>query len=337
VAIYRQVFAEILPTLTGSDFRARLAEVCAELEDSGFVRLPRGNHLFDRAGSDSLPVWLELIDEALAPEPLPVDPQTYPWPPELRFACDIRDARHLSELLSVQRFLATGGRTRPLVPAKERSVELFGHEKRLEEMRRGSLFGMGRLSLDLLRCFIVRPPLVHERAPMCDHPRPLLIVENHSTYHSFARWNETHAYFAAVIFGSGDSFTTGAAGLADISRGAGWDNRIFYFGDIDVKGLVIPIAAAMTLRAEGLPALLPHLGCYRRAFERALHAHLPITIPTILPNGAQEWLGAELATLAQVWFARGIRIPQELVGWEELLRDGERFANLMDSGQGDGN
>jgi hypothetical protein len=325
VKTYRQVFAEILPALIGADFRARLAAVCAELEAAGRARLPRSHALYDHTCGSSLPIWLELIDETKTREPLPVDPLTHAWPPELRFACDIRDPRQLRELLCVQRFLAAGGRTRPLVPAKERSIELFGDEKRLEEIRRGALFDPGRLSLELLRCFIIRPPLVHELAPVSDHLRPLLVIENHSTWHSFVRWNREQGVYAAVVFGSGDSFKTGAAGLPEIAQQTRWDGRAFYFGDIDVKGLLIPLAASLTLRAEGLQELLPHTGCYLRAMERVTQIDPPILSATLLPEGAHEWLGPELGLLAQGWLGRGIRVSQELVGWEELRRNGKEF------------
>lgn len=35
---------------------------------------------------------------------------------------------------------------------------------------------------------------------------------------------------------------------------------------------------------------------------------------------AMEWLGPELAHAAQSSLSRGVRVPQELVGWEELKR-----------------
>lgn len=328
VELYRQVFAEILPALGSTDLRTRLAAVCAELASGGFLRLPRGDQLYDHAGSIALPMWLEMVDEPKTRDPLPVNPLTHAWPPELRFACDIRDARQLSELLAVQRFLSAGGRFRPLVPAKERSVELFGDEKRLEEIRRSSLFDPGRLSLDLLRCFIVRPPLVHEFGPKADRPRPLIVIENHSTWHSFVRWNRDCGLYTAVVYGNGDSFKTGAAGIPEIGRDSNWDGRTFYFGDIDVKGLLIPMAASLTLRAEDCSALIPQTGCYARAMDQAGKIALPIGLSTDLPGGARAWLSEDIGDAAQGWLARGIRVPQELVGWQELHRDGCEFAGI---------
>jgi hypothetical protein len=101
-----------------------------------------------------------------------------------------------------------GGRTRPIVPAKQRSVELFGEEKQLEELRSSTLFGEGRTSLDLLRCFAVLPPLVFEALSPANNPRPILVLENYSTYHTFARWNQSAQDYEALFYGNGDTFET---------------------------------------------------------------------------------------------------------------------------------
>jgi hypothetical protein len=270
---------------------------------------------------------VELVRPDERRAPLPVDPESYAWAPELRFACTLRDARQLDVLLRVQRFLSEGGRQRPLVPMKERSAELFGKEKRLDVLRNSALFQSGHLSLDLLRCFSVPPPLIWEGA-ITSKSSPVLVVENHSTYHSFARWNREMRFYAAIVYGNGDAFKGSAAGVCDIVREISWDGRLFYFGDLDPEGLLIPPAASATLTTVDLPAAIPHEGCYRRLFYRATVVPLPSGAKLRFDGEGRIWLGESLAADVESWFDRGIRLPQELVGWEELAKDGTTFATV---------
>jgi hypothetical protein len=323
--LYRPAFAAFCPTLPAPEARAKLAGWLTQLAENGDLLLPKGRRLYDRAESGDLPAWVKLVRSDAVDAPLPIDPETFAWAAELRFACTVRDARQLDVLLRVQRFLADGGRERPMVPLKERSIELFGHEKRLDMLRGGSLFASGRLSLDLLRCFPVPSVLWHEAVPLSRGPSPVLVIENHSTYHSFARWNREERAFCAIVYGHGDAFKSGAAGLAELVRALPWDGRLFYFGDIDPEGLLIPLAASATLSTVEMPALCAHRGCYRRLLARAGLVSLPSGPKLGLATDSRSWLGYELAVEVEAWFQRGTRVAQELVGWEELLRDGSSF------------
>jgi Wadjet protein JetD, C-terminal len=325
---YRQVFAKMCPILSPPEARTKLAGWLSLLVETDDIVLPKGRRLYDRSGSGDLPAWVELVRPGELTEQLPVDPEIYAWAPELRFACTIHDARQLHILLRVQQFLADGGRQRPLIPVKERSVELFGKEKRLEMMRNGTLFLPGRLSFELLRCFPVPPPMVWESSPADGVPRPVIVLENHSTYHSFHRWNQDSRVFAAVVYGSGDALKTSAPGLAEVVRSLSWDGRFFYFGDIDPEGFLIPLAASAALSTVELSGLTAHRGCYLRLLERANHASLPSGGKLALPQGCKAWLGNDLASKIEDWFDRGVRVPQELVGWDQLVIDGAEFARV---------
>ncbi len=231
-------------------------------------------------------------------------------------------------MLRIHRFLAEGGRTRSRVPIKERSAELFGQEKRLDTLKDGALFLPGRLTLEALRCFVVAPPLVWEPLPASTALRPLLVLENHGTFHSFARWNRAAAAYAAVIYGAGDAFKTLAPSLAFTLGAMAWDGRTLYFGDLDAEGLTIPLVARHSFRAAGLSDPIAHVGCYQQLLLRAADVELPRAAePMELPPDVPAWLGDELAAKVGTWFMRGTRIPQELVGWEVLLNDGATFAH----------
>ncbi len=325
-ADYRRVFAEMCPTLPPPDARAKLAGWLSLLAETNEISLPKGSRLYDRSYSGDLPAWVELMQPNELREPLPVDPESFAWAPELRFAHAVRDARQLHVLLLVQQFLAEGGRERPLVPIKERSIELLGKEKRLEMLKGGWLFEPGRLSLELLRCFLVPPPLLWESPGGEARSRPVLALENHNTYHSFAKWNRTASCYAAVVFGNGDAFKSGAAGLVEVVRSLSWDGRLFYFGDLDPEGLIIPLAASATLSTVEMPGLQSHHGCYRKLLARANAITLPTGREIVFPTDSRAWLGEDLAGDVASWFDKGIRLAQELVGWEQLLLDGANFA-----------
>lgn len=325
-AEYRAAFADACPILGAEESRDRLAALFEELEGEAQISLPRSQHLYDRAGAAKLPAWIDISREISRRQPLAVDPKIFPWAPELRFACDIRDTRQIAFLLRFQEFLSTGGRTRPMVPAKERSVELFGEEKRLERLKNGPLFGPDRITLDLLRCYIVLPPLVFEAVPAEQNARPILILENYSTYHTFTRWNRQTKIYEAIVYGHGETFDTAAAGLVEMTRSMNWDGRAFYFGDVDVKGIMIAVAASETLRATHGAKIHPHIGCYRRLLRRASEVQLPSGVALSLPEQCRGWLGEDIAREAENWLERGIRLPQELVGFEELSQSGEAFA-----------
>jgi len=325
-ADYRRVFAEMCPMLPPPDARAKLAGWLSLLAETNDISLPKGSRLYDRSDSGNLPAWVELTRPDELREPLPVDPEKFAWAPELRFAHTVRDARQLHVLLLVQQFLAEGGRGRPLVPIKERSIELFGREKRLEMLKGGWLFEPRRLSLELLRCFLVPPPLLWESPGGETRSCPVLVLENHNTYHSFARWNRAASCYAAVVFGNGDAFKSGAAGLVEVVRSLSWDGRLFYFGDLDPEGLIIPLAASATLSTVEMPALQPHHGCYRKLLARAKAATLPTGTELVFPMDSRGWLGEDLASDVESWFGKGVRLAQELVGWEQLLLDGVNFA-----------
>ena len=58
----------------------------------------------------------------------------------------------------------------PLVPAKERSLEIFGDEKRLQRMCQSGML-MGKLPLSVLGCFQVSAPLPYRPAAAPARPR----------------------------------------------------------------------------------------------------------------------------------------------------------------------
>lgn len=241
----------------------------------------------------------------------------FPWVPELAFLREARVNLPFAELRQLNEFLAAGGRDRELVPIKERSLQLFGDEKRLDVLADSALFRDGRLTLAHLRCEVVSEPLAWKRGPAEAADKPVIVLENAATWHSYDRWNQATAQFSAVIYGGGNRFVDGVGFLAEIFRELGGQRRVFYFGDFDAAGLVIPQRASRRAVELGLPAIEPHLWSYRRLLTFAGKAE-PVAEAGQPSADLCAWLG-ELGGEVGAQLTADKRLAQENVGWE-LLR-----------------
>ncbi|MCC6232546.1 MAG: hypothetical protein IT580_07875 [Verrucomicrobiales bacterium] len=236
------------------------------------------------------------------------------WEPELAFLREARTQVDFEDWLALNQFLASGGRHRPVVPIKERSLQIFGDEKRLDALLVAAPFRTGSLSPETFRCRLVGEPLGWRRGPS-SHP-PVLVVENAATWDSFCRWNDRVAAFSAVVYGRGLAFAESVTHLREIFRELGGVRPLFYFGDLDPAGLEIPARASRRALAEGWPPIAPH----RWSYQHLLQAGLGHETPWEGPDASEEalrWLG-DLEHAARSLFSRGQRLAQEHVGWEWL-------------------
>lgn len=293
--------------------REALAAYLTALRDQGHLQLPQQRNLWDLTPAPPLPRWVQLA--ASAPTGAPIDHRSIAWPPELarlidepRIAADV-----LADLLEIKRFLADGGRRREPVPLRERSVELLGDEKRLDVLLRSRLAARVGLGPELLRVRAVPVPIVWEPGPAASDATTILVIENLHTYDSFRRWNAREGGYLAVVYGSGKAF---AGMLDDLGRivvelGA---FEIHYFGDLDAEGLQIPAAAA---RALGALPLLPAERWYDLLLERGAGRSLPDVEPNA-PESGLQWLPERLRARVRPLLVTGRRLPQELVGWDQL-------------------
>lgn len=144
-----------------------------------------------------------------------------------------------------------------VVPVRERSLQIFGDEKRLEQLsQEGVLFG--RLTFADLGCEYLSPPLARVKVGT----GPSLVVENHTTFHVMARaCSEGFLGYGEIIYGGGNQVV---ASVDQIPVGS------LYFGDLDKAGLRI----AGTLNrlgvkpAAGLYELLICQTQYARKLDR---------------------------------------------------------------------
>jgi hypothetical protein len=303
---------------TSPSKRERLRAVIDELEACEHVTLPRERRLYDRTAQPPLPAYVTLTAPATA-RPARPDAARHPWPPDLRWAAGLSPPatrEDVAVLEAVARFLADGGSRRPVVPVQERSLALFGDEKRLDSLRGGRLFFARRLTLELLRCAPAPPPFVFSR--LSDRPT-MLAVENSAAYATFRQLLDGGELFGVVAYGAGKHFMASVAYAEELPVRP---SRVLYFGDLDVEGLTIPATASR--RASGLlpvplPPVEPAVALYELLLAREPRPMAGRARPE--PGPDLEWLPEPLRVRAGAVLAAGRRIPQEAIGYEVLSAD----------------
>jgi hypothetical protein len=274
----------------------------------------------DRVEIPPLPRFVVPFDRVADP-PVGREAASYAWRPELEWASRLPLRRSEFEALrAIQAFLRERRADRPIVPTGERSLELFADEKRLDILRRNRrLFAPGRLSLDMLRTRAYAPPFAHRQVgtgPVA------LVLENVATYHSVLGALPERSPVGLVIFGAGGNFAASVCYLAELAaeHPAANITEIRYFGDLDRRGLEIPIAADVAARQAGLPRVRPAIGLWARLLRIGRRGSHPIVEP-ISADRLIQWLPASLRTSARDVLVSGARLAQEAVGTESLATD----------------
>jgi Uncharacterized protein conserved in bacteria C-term(DUF2220) len=305
----RRHFYAAFPEVQDSAQRgAQLLKSLQELEVAGHLKLPaRGS--WESFGQPPLPLWITLAGIPQQAERR--DYGTVAWAPELDFWPRLK-APQLEALMPVNDFLLRRRGLLPLVPAKERSLEIFGDEKRLERMcQSGMLFG--KLPLSALGCFQVSAPLPYR--PAVAPGRPALVLENKDAYWSFGEWNTTANYFSAVVYGGGEAFQSTGAALAQMMREVR-AGRALYFGDLDPKGVRIPLEFNRKT-APGQPQVFPAIELYAWLVSNGARRPKPECTEAPLDLVA-AWLEEPLASAIQAIWRQGNWLPQEALGFEKL-------------------
>jgi hypothetical protein len=241
----------------------------------------------------------------------------FSWEPPLGFMREARLNLSFDELLKINHFVKNRGNTSVIVPIKERSLQLFGDEKRLDVLSSSALFRPGRLDLiQHLRCEIIGVPLAWKRGPSAAGAKPVIVIENAATWHSYCRWNAERELFGAVVYGDGNRFVDGIRYLKDLFSELGGTRPVLYFGDLDPQGLLIPQEASARAQAAGLPAVSAELWSYRQLLTLGRDQGQPWEGEPA-SSTLCDWLGA-CAEPARQLFAASQRLAQERVGWEFL-------------------
>lgn len=307
--------------LLSAELRAEADRDARTLATTGLIELrpPRFRpHLIDRI---LVPLEAQtrlalLFGDPLDPTGPPPDLAKIPWQPELAFVLQSRPTLALDDLLALNQFLAADGHSRPLVPIKERSLQLFGDEKRLDALLVTAPFRNGTLSPETLRCYLVPEPLGWRRGTLPQGP--IIVLENLATWDTYVRWDTHSPQFSAIVYGKGLVFADAVTRLNDIfAELDGLPRPVLYFGDLDPAGLDIPRRASLRAVASGLPPIQPHTWSYQQLLaldstHATPHESLPVSEESL------QWLG-DLAEPARPLLARGHRLAQEHLGWDFLF------------------
>ncbi len=314
----RREFAKACPELAEQpDRRSHLASVIQRAAAEGTIRLPQGSKAWDRAGAEILPAFIVLTTPRPARSTITLS--SYAWHPLLTFAHDERHRRRLETLKLINDWLKTDPDLTVTVPIKERSLEIFGDEKRLDQLRAGTigLFN-GRLTLADFGCRICPIPLPYEAGPGSALGQPILILENNDTWSSFCVWNRVASQFSAVAYAGGGN----AKGLSydekfiDDLLDAYAATALFYFGDLDPAGLRIASGAARRRALRGSVPLAPCIPLYRWLLEHGRRTPLISRERVVMED--LIWLPEEMHSAVSQVFASQQRIPQESLGTRTL-------------------
>ena len=322
---YSRDWEELLQAgnLISAESRAESFREAKELEAAGLVELKTVRYRPYQIERIVIPFAAEsrLRELFVGELPAPPDPRfdfaSVKWASPLAFLTNESVSVAPDDLLQMNQFLLQEPRNQAVVPIKERSLEIFGDEKRLDALVSTSLFRAGRLDwVRDLKCEIIGEPLAWKRGPVEAAGKPLLVIENAATWHSYCRWNEECKLFSAVVYGCGNRFVDGFHFLPDIFRELGGLRRILYFGDLDQRGLEIPQEAAGKAQILGSLSVEPHLWSYRQLLKLGAGHGQPYDGDRASPQLC-DWLG-ECAEPVRQLFSAGQRLAQEHVGWEFL-------------------
>lgn len=297
-------------------FRAVLDAAAAD----GVLRLPAPTGLgWDRTQEPALPASATVVRG-----PLPRRDTTwrrFPWHPALAWVAELRTLtpdqaaflHRVHDGLRVNRF-------EEKAPLKYRSLELTGHEKRLQALARTTLFGEGRLSLELLGCLPEWLPLAIERVGT----RPVaLVVENAGPFEVVSRVlrDIPNPPYGAVAFGDGGRVERSLPRLGTVIPDL---VRIEYLGDLDWPGLRIARGASRVAAATGLPVVVPAQAAYSAMLKAAEHLGVPdgwagnSDKPPRNTNQLLTWVPVDVREQVRKILIAGHRLPEEVLGPKEL-------------------
>lgn len=291
--------------------RVLLAAVLDELAHAGLLRLPSGRS-YDQTETPHLPRFVTLSRSDTSPAPA----RTVVWHPALSWVPDARLTAAQQDILERLNDWLHTHRDPLVVPLRERSLDIFGHEKTLDRLVPTNLFGPGRLTLDLLR---TRRALVRFTTEPVGDGDDLLVVENSDTFDSLVHALRDHAgrhRFRLVGWGAGTAFEASVLSVAKIEPPV---RAVAYFGDLDEKGLRIPANAAVLAAAEGLPPVRPAAGLYDALFSLAAPQSGQRKTSPAAAADVTAWLSPRHRHPAMAHLAAGNRLAQEAVGLHYLL------------------
>jgi hypothetical protein len=306
-----QLWTVAAPRLHGVPHQgADLAAALTTIVEQGVIELPA--RAWDRTTTPPLPSFVTVPAARAGQRHRPW--ATFPWCPQLGWVASLLSLteQRFADLVAINDWLIRAQSAPPvMVPMRYRSAELFGDEKRLDSMLRTNLFGAGRLSLDLLGCTRIPPPLAAARVG--DGP-DVLVMENSDPY-----WAAVDTLKSArrhpigvVAWGAGNSFPSQVPALAvDVAGHGPAQGIVWYWGDMDPEGLAIAAEASRCSEVAGGPVIRPAQQLWMAMAD--VPVQNPGTVDWSNTATGRRWLGDALcAHLDGVCSAAG-RVAQESV------------------------
>lgn len=300
---------EIAPQmLSDPGRRGRLRELLSELAELGELTWSASR---DRTVRPELPAFVTLVEPSEGPGPDGGAPDV-PWRPELEWAYALRLTESEREVLATVQTYRRDRRDVEPIPHRERSLQLFKDEKRLDRLVRGRLFGPERLTLDLLDCHWAPPPIAWCRTGRVG---PVVVSENAAGYHTLVKVLAGTA--RAVAYGAGGAFAQSVAGLAELDFAI---PTLLYIGDLDAEGLAIPQRAATTAATVDIPAPMPYEELWSMLVDMASEYGQQVpAVPTEVAVELCGWFkGSGLGKAVQHLLETGLRVPQEALSVARL-------------------
>lgn len=304
---------------SGPERRLWLLAALEELAARGAIQLPvRHGKQWDRTSEIVLPTAVSLAS-TVADGSARIRWRQFPWHPQLQWVFQLRTlvADQISFLMRVNEGLVEGWFAQPEC-FKYRSLQLTGDEKRLETLRKGTLFGPGRLTLEMLGCQPEALPLAMEH--LSSEPT-MLIFENAAPF-MLARTlasGTVHPRVGRLAYGAGKQVLKAVDCFSMIQPAI---TEILYVGDLDGEG--IQIASAVNRASKEVPvrpATQFHLAMFEAAASLGAPNGWPAKDkePAICSEAAFDFLENEVRGRAVQLVTSGRRIPEEVVS-HSLMR-----------------
>lgn len=324
-------FAEAFPGRPSGPEESRWFLAALEtLADQGVIQLPAATgKQWESSMGVRVPVSVKIVRQSHEKQPRTW--RIFPWHPRLSWVADLKRLSTAQEtfLRKVHQGLVEGWFSEP-APMKYRSLQLTGDEKRLGGIAKTTLFGPGKLDLDMLDCMTETLPLAWEavsdrdRAVVFENADPFMIARR-------ALGEMTDPPYGIVIFGGGNAIRGTIAYLATIGRPV---REIHYVGDMDSAGMTIALGALDAARAAGLPEPKPATALHREMLRAARDLGSPNGWPAQRPSAPDAALIARLAAYLSADIHARIapmlrnenRIPEEVLGIKEMRRGMERVS-----------
>jgi hypothetical protein len=306
----------------GPEERRMMRAALDLLAARGAVRLPRSRRAWDSSLGVEIPSWISVVRDR--PPARPPTWRSFAWHPRLAWVIDLSRLSDAEEdLLRKVHDGLVHRRFEHVAPVKYRSLQLLGHEKALENLLGGRLFGTGRLSLDLLGCFTNASPAAW--ASVGSEPAAI-VLENAG---QFTVMRNVLAQlpcppYGIVVFGDGGRFERSIESLTTIGRPI---ERLHYVGDLDGAGIRIAVGAARTAARSGLPPLRPAPCFHDMMLDSAERLGAPHGWPaplgrrtTMADSMPRAFLPASVVDRVTLILQKNRRIPEEVLGPDDVMR-----------------